>query len=66
MFDQWPLVEADLHERYGIDVDDRPAMRARSWQWLVIRMNGLASCESRINAWARERFEHQHPKPKGG
>lgn len=37
----WHLIEADLQERYGIDVHDRDLMRARSWRWLRTRIEGL-------------------------
>ncbi|HEY9409323.1 MAG TPA: hypothetical protein VIQ30_22680 [Pseudonocardia sp.] len=44
---RWSLVEADLHERYGIDVDS-PIMRGRSWRWLRVRVFGLLSVDSRL------------------
>ncbi|ROO51080.1 hypothetical protein EDC02_5944 [Micromonospora sp. Llam0] len=44
----WDLVEADLHQHYGIDADDRALMRARSWRWLQARITGLLSIESRL------------------
>lgn len=45
---EWPLVEADLHEVYGIDAGDADLMRARSWRWLRTRILGLLSAESRL------------------
>ncbi|MFB9415692.1 hypothetical protein ACFFSQ_46945 [Dactylosporangium matsuzakiense] len=45
----WTLIEADLHERYGIDVDDRALLRARSWRWLQARILGLLAVESRLH-----------------
>jgi hypothetical protein len=34
------LIEADLHERYGIDVDSG-VLRQRTWRWLRVRIVGL-------------------------
>ncbi|TBO59029.1 hypothetical protein EYS09_14270 [Streptomyces kasugaensis] len=45
---EWPLVEADLHEIYGIDLGDPAVLRARSWRWLRVRVLGLLSAESRL------------------
>lgn len=42
-------MEADLHERYGVDVEDRALMRVRSWRWLKVRIAGLLACESRLH-----------------
>ncbi|MBG0560729.1 hypothetical protein [Actinoplanes aureus] len=44
----WVHIEADLHERYGVDVEDRAVMRSRSWRWLQTRIVGLLSVESRL------------------
>ncbi|MEV5537459.1 hypothetical protein AB0L13_11415 [Saccharopolyspora shandongensis] len=41
------MIEADLHEVYGIDVE-AGILRARSWRWLRTRIIGLLSCESRL------------------
>ncbi|TGB03325.1 hypothetical protein E2651_25375 [Streptomyces sp. MZ04] len=49
LLEQWPLIEADLHEIYGLDVGDRRLMRARSWRWLRVRILGLLSAESRLS-----------------
>ncbi|HEY9353809.1 MAG TPA: hypothetical protein VIP28_11185 [Nocardioides sp.] len=35
------MIEADLHEVYGIDLDDRALLRARTWRWLKARIAGL-------------------------
>lgn len=48
ILDRWELVEADLHQHYGVDCDDRALMRARSWRWLQSRIVGLLSIESRL------------------
>ncbi|MFI0739347.1 hypothetical protein ACH4PU_14845 [Streptomyces sp. NPDC021100] len=45
---EWPLVEADLHEHYGIDLGDDRLLRSRSWRWLRLRILGLLSTESRL------------------
>ncbi|KAA6224056.1 hypothetical protein CP973_00305 [Streptomyces albofaciens JCM 4342] len=48
ILDEWPLVEADLHEVYGIDLGAPGILRARSWRWLRLRILGLLSAESRL------------------
>jgi hypothetical protein len=58
----WALIEADLHERYGIDVDDRAVLRARSWRWLQVRILGLLSAETRLH---RALFPEQHEHERG-
>ena len=37
----WPAVEADLHDTYGIDVEDKALMGSRTWRWLSTRVRGL-------------------------
>lgn len=37
----WRLIEADLHERYQVDVADQALMQSRTWHWLRIRIMGL-------------------------
>ncbi|HEY1176981.1 MAG TPA: hypothetical protein VGF17_12555 [Phytomonospora sp.] len=49
LLDEWPLIEADLHEVYGIDVGVPGLLDARSWRWLRVRILGLLSADSRIN-----------------
>lgn len=44
----WRLVEADLHDVYGIDVEDRELMRSRSWRWLEVRITGLLAADTRL------------------
>jgi hypothetical protein len=41
-------VEADLHQVYGVDVEDRALMRARSWRWLKTRILGLLATDCRL------------------
>lgn len=41
MVEHWRLIEADLHEVYGVDVDDDALMSARSWRWLRSRVLSL-------------------------
>jgi len=43
IFDNWGLVEADLHDRFGIDIEDRVLMRSRPWRWLKSRILALFS-----------------------
>lgn len=30
-----------MHEQFGIDVDDKALMKARSWRWLRTRVSAL-------------------------
>jgi hypothetical protein len=41
-------VEADLHQVYGVDLDD-PALKRRTWRWLKLRIAGLCSTECRLS-----------------
>lgn len=42
------IVEADLQSEYNIDVDDRDLMRAKSWRWLEVRIQGLLAADTRL------------------
>lgn len=42
------MVEADLHECYGLDVGDETLMATRSWRWLRARIVGLLAADTRI------------------
>jgi hypothetical protein len=48
----WALIEADLADAYGIDLEAAPSvLTTRSWRWLRVRITGLLSSESsRVNA----------------
>lgn len=48
MLARWDLVEADLHERYGIDVDNGILAR-RSWRWLRTRILALLDVPPHIS-----------------
>lgn len=37
----FPLIEQDLHDVYGIDMDADDILRKRSWRWLQARISGL-------------------------
>ncbi|WP_424183856.1 hypothetical protein ACOBQX_18015 [Actinokineospora sp. G85] len=54
------MVEADLHQVYGVDVESG-VLRARSWRWLRTRIVGLLSCESRL---ARSFAPSEHHWPR--
>ncbi|MFD4880008.1 hypothetical protein ACFWOB_42520 [Streptomyces sp. NPDC058420] len=59
LLDEWPLVEADLHEVYGVDVGAPGLLDERSWRWLRVRIFGLLSADSRI-----QRLFNPPPEPK--
>jgi hypothetical protein len=42
------MIEADLHQVYGIDLDQPGLMRTRTWRWLRIRIAGLLAADTRI------------------
>ncbi|SEC95409.1 hypothetical protein SAMN04489727_5738 [Amycolatopsis tolypomycina] len=43
------MIEADLHQTYGLDVGDRALMHTRSWRWLSTRIAGLFGAETRVH-----------------
>ena len=45
----WQLVEADMHEHYGIDLAEPGLLERRSGRWLKTRLNGLLSTDSRLH-----------------
>ncbi|THV26060.1 hypothetical protein E9998_19965 [Glycomyces paridis] len=45
--DHRDLVEADLHEIYGVDTGSG-VLDQRSWAWLQRRLAGLLTCECRL------------------
>ena len=47
MFEHWALIEADLQQTYGVDVGDG-ILRRRSYLWLMRRVSGLMSADTRI------------------
>ncbi|KOX16575.1 hypothetical protein ADL06_33285 [Streptomyces sp. NRRL F-6491] len=48
ILDDWPIVEADLHETYGLDLGTPGLLQSRSWRWLRVRVLGLLSTETRL------------------
>lgn len=43
LLEHWQLVEADLHQQYGLDVEDAQLLAARPWRWLRVRVVQLLS-----------------------
>ncbi len=41
LLNEWESVAADLHERFGVDVEDDTLMLSRSWFWLADRIGAL-------------------------
>ena len=56
------MIEADLHQLYGIDLDDRELLRARTWRWLRVRILGLM--ETRESRLCRTLFPRQTAEPE--
>lgn len=49
LLEQWPLIEADLHDVYGVDVEADPSpLDTRTWRWLRIRIAGLLNADTRL------------------
>lgn len=46
---RWDLVEADLHETYGIDLDQPRLLPRHTWRWLQSRIIGLLSADTRLS-----------------
>ncbi|MFI7532574.1 hypothetical protein [Streptosporangium sp. NPDC049376] len=38
---RWALIEADLHQTYGVDLGEPGLLRARTGAWLRVRVLGL-------------------------
>lgn len=49
ILDAWPLLEADMHAEYGVDLDDRTVLKRRSWRWLRVRVAGLLAADTRLH-----------------
>lgn len=49
MLAQWPLIEADFQQTYGLDLSTPGLLQERSWRWLKCRIFGLLSAETRLN-----------------
>lgn len=44
----WKLIEADMHEHYGIDLSEPGLLQSRDWRWFKVRLDGLLHIESRL------------------
>ena len=64
IFARWRLVLADLHQWYGVDLDDPEFSEHRSWAWLRDRVVGLLSePRSRLARDVAPRLGGQGPRP---
>lgn len=54
----------DLHEVYGIDVEDADLMASRPWRWLFQRMLGLLSTECRVQRVLNPTPEQQQARKR--
>jgi hypothetical protein len=61
LLEQWPLVEADMHDVYGLDLSSPGLLRERSWRWFKVRLYGLLSADSRV---ARHFTPPEPPAPR--
>lgn len=41
MLRHWKAAELDLHETFGIDVDEPGLLERRTWRWLLLRLSDL-------------------------
>ena len=48
IMEHWALVEADMHEHYGVDLSDAGILDVKSWRWLNVRVGGLLAIPSRL------------------
>jgi hypothetical protein len=48
LLERWALVEADLHDVYGVDMEDHALLERRTWRWLRVRVLGLLRADTRI------------------
>jgi hypothetical protein len=47
IFEAWPLLEADFHEAFGVDLET--VFWVKSWRWFAVRVDGLLASDSRIH-----------------
>lgn len=45
LLEHWPLIEADMHQTYGVDVGSSILLN-RTWRWLSVRIVQLLTEES--------------------
>ena len=51
LLERWDLIEADMQEFYGIDLDAPGLTHERSGRWLKTRILGLLQAESRLHSY---------------
>ncbi|MGB3707597.1 hypothetical protein [Gordonia sp. (in: high G+C Gram-positive bacteria)] len=49
----WEDAECDLHEVFGIDVEDHVLLRERTWRWLELRLRDLIQRGPRLGLAVR-------------
>jgi hypothetical protein len=60
IFDRWNIVEADLHQTYGVDLGTPGLLKQRTGHWLRVRILGLlADPNTRLYRVFRAREEDQ-------
>ncbi|OUC99347.1 hypothetical protein CA984_03665 [Streptosporangium minutum] len=62
LFSRWSLIEADLHQVYGVDLEQPGLLKARTGRWLRVRVLGLlADPKTRIFRVLRAEREPDAP-----
>ena len=46
------MIEADVQERYGIDLSEPGLLERKTGRWLRVRIGGLLAVDSRLRAVA--------------
>jgi len=54
----WDECAADLHERFGIDVEDDELMLGRSWFWLKDRILALLATPPTVQVKVGKKSKH--------
>ena len=50
IIEYWDLIEADMNERYHVDLSEPGLLERRTGRWLRVRILGLLAVESRLFA----------------
>jgi hypothetical protein len=59
VLEEWPLVEAAIHEKWGVDLSAPGVLRSTSWRWFWTRVTYLLT--SQDNALGRHFAPREEP-----